>query len=81
MCKTETCVEGQGFGREVPPTFYFVGIYFNQRECSSEQAEVFFRFYSVNRWKTHDGRKIANWKNVANNWIWNYQQLRRSLST
>ena len=72
-----------GFGTEMPPQKRLVEIYFDQKSCS-EQAEVFFTHYEQANWSSPKGTPYRNWKLLAGDWIYNYQQaikLARRLRT
>jgi hypothetical protein len=63
----------QGFGTEMPPDYALVVIYFDQREAPS-QAASFFRWYESIKWTGPRGAPYRNWKILASDWIYNYQQ-------
>jgi len=63
----------QGFGREMPPDYILVEIYFDQKEAPL-QAAPFFRWYESINWTGPRGASYKNWKVLASDWIFNYQQ-------
>lgn len=72
-----------GFGTEMPPQRPLVEIYFDQKDCPN-QASVFYEHYEQADWSSPKGTPYRNWKLLAGDWIYNYQQaikLARRLST
>lgn len=65
--------EIKGFGYQVPPDIDSVSIYFDQKGFLN-MAEMFFRNFQAQRWKTKTGKKISNWKVLATDWIFDYRQ-------
>jgi hypothetical protein len=63
----------QGFGYEMPPDRQLVGIYFDQKGLA-EQAAVFYEHYREANWRSLNGTPFRNWKVLASDWIFNYQQ-------
>lgn len=73
----------KGFGYEMPPERLVVDIYFDQKGCA-EQAVAFFTHYEQADWCSPKGTPYRNWKLLAGDWIYNYQQaikLQRRLRT
>src|SRR5665213_3276048 len=66
-------VARQGFGFEMPPDPELVQIYFDQKGFAG-QAPVFFKFYDDANWRSPRGTLYRNWKTLATDWIFNYQQ-------
>ena len=62
-----------GFGYEIPPDFDMVSIYFNQKR-QLEIACTFFQHFQKANWKTDSGYPIRNWKVLASDWIFEYEQ-------
>ncbi|NGF54884.1 hypothetical protein G5B00_00030 [Parapedobacter sp. SGR-10] len=65
-----TSTTRQGLGRQLPPLFIHVEIYFIQKGCTPEDAAFFFRHYQQQGWKHTNGTPVANWKTLACDWIW-----------
>jgi hypothetical protein len=63
----------KGFGTEMPPDYALVAIYFDQKEAAA-QAPSFFRWYESINWTGPRGAPYRNWKILASDWIFNYQQ-------
>lgn len=63
----------KGFGYEMPPERMLVEIYFDQKGMP-EQAAIFFNHYSAANWSSPKGTPYRNWKLLASDWIFNYQQ-------
>lgn len=63
----------KGFGYEMPPEKKVVEIYFDQKGVS-EQAGVFFNYYDAANWSSTKHTPYRNWKLLASDWIFNYQQ-------
>lgn len=70
--KPEPIVQN-GFGTEMPPQKRLVEIYFDQKG-SAAQAEAFYSFYDKADWSSPKGTPYRNWKLLAGDWIYNYQQ-------
>lgn len=63
----------KGFGTEMPPQKRLVEIYFDQKELPSE-AKHFYSFYEQANWKSPKGTPYRNWKLLAADWIFDFQQ-------
>ena len=63
----------KGFGYEMPPERMVVDIYFDQKGVP-EQAGLFFDHYEQTNWTSPKGTPYRNWKLLAGDWIYNYQQ-------
>jgi hypothetical protein len=63
----------RGFGFEMPPERSLVEIYFDQKGLA-EEAAVFYSFYDEADWRSPKGTPYRNWKILATDWIFNYQQ-------
>lgn len=63
----------KGFGYEMPPEKVVVEIYFDQKGFLP-QADPFFSFYDQSNWSSAKGTPYRNWKLLASDWIFNYQQ-------
>lgn len=63
----------QGFGYEMPPDKQLVDIYFDQKGYT-EQAAPFYDHYCETNWHSPHGTPFRNWKVLASDWIFNYQQ-------
>lgn len=63
-----------GHGNEVPPLLDHVKIIFDQKELHEEDANEFYDHFQKTDWKTKTGVPIKNWKQVADNWIWNLKK-------
>ncbi|QHS56624.1 hypothetical protein GWR56_14115 [Mucilaginibacter sp. 14171R-50] len=70
--KSEPTIQN-GFGIEMPPQRLLVEIYFDQKECPN-QASVFYEHYQKADWASPKGTPYRNWKLLAGDWIYNYQQ-------
>ncbi|GEM_PF-6143999 len=68
MALHERVTSQEGFGREVPPCFDFVKIYFNQKGYGY-LTEKFYDEQSRNGWRNVRGGKMRNWKEAASEWI------------
>lgn len=62
-----------GFGYEMPPDRTLVRIYFDQKGLS-DQALLFYQHYEEAFWRSPKGTPYRNWKVLASDWIFNYQQ-------
>ncbi|SFU14169.1 hypothetical protein SAMN04489724_4326 [Algoriphagus locisalis] len=63
-----------GYGTEVPPLLDHVKIVFDQQELGEKEAVEFFDHFEESGWKTKTGVSIKNWKQVADQWIWNLKK-------
>lgn len=59
-----------GFGKQVPPTWHQVSVYFVQQAACIKQAVDFFKHYQYRRWRNDSGKPVTNWKKLAWTWIW-----------
>jgi len=66
-------VNKKGFGTELPPQKELVDIYFDQKGFSG-QAEPFYLFYEQANWSSPKGTPYRNWKLLATDWIFDYEQ-------
>jgi hypothetical protein len=78
MTKQRAHIQNAGTGKQVPPVWTYLKIYFMQKDVSEETARKFFLMHERNDWKSKRGCPISNWKTVANEWIWNYKQQQKS---
>jgi hypothetical protein len=62
-----------GFGYEMPPDWQLIDIYFDQKG-QTEQATLFYEHYRGSNWRSSNGTPFRNWKVLASDWIFNYQQ-------
>ena len=63
----------QGFGYEMPPDRQLVEIYFDQKG-HTEQAGLFYEHYQEAGWSSPNGTPFRNWKVLASDWVYHYQQ-------
>ena len=63
----------KGFGYEMPPEKLVIEIYFDQKGFS-DQARLFFDYYDQANWSSPKGTPYRNWKLLASDWLFNYQQ-------
>ncbi|SDE01547.1 hypothetical protein SAMN05216464_103343 [Mucilaginibacter pineti] len=63
----------KGFGYEMPPEKILVEIYFDQKGYPA-QARDFYQFYDQANWSSPKGTPFRNWKLLASDWLFNYQQ-------
>ncbi len=62
-----------GFGYEMPPEKIVVEIYFDQKGFP-DQGQLFFDYYQQANWSSPRGTAYRNWKLLASDWLFNYQQ-------
>ena len=72
VVKSEPILQN-GFGKEMPPDKRLVVIYFDQKELPA-QADFFYTFYQQLNWRSPKGTPYLNWKLLAGDWIFNYEQ-------
>ncbi|MES2375423.1 MAG: hypothetical protein V4553_02530 [Bacteroidota bacterium] len=70
--KTESILQ-KGFGTEMPPQKILVDIYFDQKGLPA-QAATFYIHYEKADWCSPKGTPYRNWKLLAGEWIFNYEQ-------
>jgi hypothetical protein len=63
----------KGFGYEMPPEKIVVEIYFDQKGFP-DQARMFFNFFDQANWSSPKGTPYRNWKLLAADWIFEFQQ-------
>jgi len=63
----------KGFGTELPPQKDLVAIYFDQKGFSA-QADLFYQFYEQANWSSPKGTPYRNWKLLAADWMFDYEQ-------
>lgn len=63
----------KGFGYEMPPARGQVYIYFDQKGMAG-QAQAFYDHCDKAYWRSAQGTPYRNWKVLASDWIFNYQQ-------
>src|ERR1700761_9345614 len=63
----------RGFGFEMPPERQLVDIYFDQKGMAA-QAPLFLGYYQNANWRSPKGTPYRNWKTLATDWIFDYQQ-------
>ncbi len=66
-------IKQKGFGTEMPPQKRLVEIYFDQKNHSTE-AVAFYAHYDEANWSSPKGTPYRNWKLLAGEWIFNYEQ-------
>ena len=66
----------KGFGYDMPPERIVVDIYFDQKSLP-EQAGLFFDHYEQANWSSPRGTPYRNWKLLAGDWIYNYEQAKK----
>lgn len=68
----ETIIQ-KGLGTELPPQRQLVVIYFDQKGLGN-QADAFYSYYEEADWRSHKGTPYRNWKLLAADWIFDYEQ-------
>jgi hypothetical protein len=63
----------KGLGTEMPPQKILVDIYFDQKGLAV-QAGAFYSHYDKADWRSPKGTPYRNWKLLAGDWIFNYEQ-------
>ncbi len=63
-----------GYGTEVPPLLDHVKIIFDQQDLQEKDAIEFFDHFEERGWQTKTGVSIKNWKQVADQWIWDLKK-------
>jgi hypothetical protein len=72
-CRKPEPISQKGFGTEMPPQKILVDIYFDQKGLAG-QAPVFYAHYEKADWCSPKGTPYHNWKLLAGEWIFNYEQ-------
>lgn len=60
----------KGLGRQVPPQFGNVLIFFDQAGFPETEARRFYNHYEDMDWRGLKGGPIRNWKTKAQEWLW-----------
>jgi hypothetical protein len=60
----------RGLGRQVPPQFDHVMIFFDQAGFTETEARRFYNHYEDMDWRGLKGGLIRNWKTKAQEWLW-----------
>jgi len=66
-------IHQKGYGIEMPPQQSLVEIYFDQKGLIA-QAALFYQYYEKANWCSSKGTPYRNWKLLAGEWIFNYEQ-------
>ncbi|MVN91539.1 hypothetical protein [Mucilaginibacter aquatilis] len=69
-------IQQKGFGTDMPPQKILVDIYFDQKGLAA-QAGIFYSYYEKADWCSPKGTPYRNWKLLAGEWIFNYEQERK----
>lgn len=69
-------IHQKGYGTEMPPQKRLVEIYFEQKELTG-QVEQFYNFYEQANWSSPKGTPYRNWKLLAGEWIYNFEQEKK----
>jgi hypothetical protein len=64
-----------GLGKQVPPEYNHVLVFFDQAGFAETEAHRFLKHYEDNGWTGLKGNPIRNWKTKANEWIWELKRL------
>jgi len=72
-CRKPEPILQKGFGTEIPPQKVLVDIYFDQKGLAA-QAGAFYNHYEKANWSSPKGTPYRNWKLLAGEWIFNYEQ-------
>lgn len=66
-------ISQKGFGTEMPPQKILVDIYFDQKGFAA-QADAFYAQFEKADWRSPKGTPYRNWKLLAGDWIFTYEQ-------
>ena len=59
-----------GLGKQMPPVWAHVAIFFDQAGFEIDEARKFYEHYEATGWKGIKGQPLRNWKTKAQEWIW-----------
>ncbi|AWW33046.1 hypothetical protein DN752_04475 [Echinicola strongylocentroti] len=62
-----------GFGQINPPTLDEVKTFFTAKAVPVAEAEVFYYYYQSLDWHSESGMPIHNWKEAAEDWLYNLE--------
>ena len=62
-------------GVRIPPEFYEVQLYFEEKDSTKLEAEKFYNHYESNGWLVGGKSKMKNWQAGARNWLLNSKKF------
>ena len=62
-------------GSKIPPEFYEVQLYFEEKDSTKLEAEKFYNHYESNGWLVGGKSKMKNWQAGARNWLLNSKKF------
>ena len=62
-------------GAKIPPEFYEVQLFFEEKEVTKVEAEKFFNHYASNGWLVGGKAKMKDWHAAARNWLLNSKRF------
>ncbi len=62
-------------GAKIPPEFYEVQLFFEEKEATKVEAEKFFNHYASNGWLVGGKAKMKDWHAAARNWLLNSKKF------
>ncbi len=62
-------------GSKIPPEFFEVQMYFEEKDSTKLEAEKFFNHYESNGWLVGGKSKMKNWQAGARNWLLNSKRF------
>lgn len=62
-------------GAKIPPEFYEVQLFFEEKEVTKVEAEKFFNHYASNGWLVGGKAKMKDWHAAARNWLLNSKKF------
>lgn len=65
-------------GAKIPPEFYEVQLFFEEKEVTKVEAEKFFNHYASNGWLVGGKAKMKDWHAAARNWLLNSKKFNSS---
>ncbi|UCS92247.1 hypothetical protein KZP23_16255 [Echinicola marina] len=61
------------FGHILPPQLDEIKTFFSEMAVPVAEAEVFYYYYQSTGWHTEGGIPIHNWKEAAQEWLYNLE--------
>ena len=62
-------------GAKIPPEFFEVQLFFEEKDATKVEAEKFFNHYASNGWLVGGKAKMKDWHAAARNWLLNSKKF------
>ncbi|MFA0960314.1 hypothetical protein AB9P05_00760 [Roseivirga sp. BDSF3-8] len=58
-------------GDNYSPTIFQVRLYFIELDAPEQEADSFYEYYQSLNWCCENGRKVHDWRQQADDWLFN----------